>query len=87
VGKMTVKTNANGLKFIKCSRSELRKLNASDFTEGDVIRVSKYFIFIKYGGYDTPALRTTVENIQTGIRVDCTPGCGTPYYIDDFKNR
>ena len=68
---------------------DLRKLRASQFKEGDIIQVSKYFIHIKYGNFDTPALCTWIEdkNFKT---IDCTPGSSkgfTPYYINDFKNR
>lgn len=33
--------------FYTCTPAELRKAKASDFKEGDVIKVSKYYIHIK----------------------------------------
>ena len=65
---------------------ELRQVGASQFKEGDIIKVSKYYIYIKYGPYDTPALCSYIED-SNFKGLDCTPGCGTPYYIDDFKSR
>ena len=71
------------------SREELKEIKASQFKEGDVIKVSRYLIHIKYGNFDTPSLCSWVEddNFKT---IDCTPGSSegfTPYYIDDFKSR
>lgn len=70
-------------------RKELRKLGASQFAPGDIIRVGKYYIHIKYGNFDTPALETWVED-ENFKPINCTPGSSkgfTPYYIADFKNR
>lgn len=65
---------------------ELRQIGAKQFKEGDIIRVSKYYIHIEYGKYNTPSLNTWIEdnNFKT---LDCIAGIGTPYYIDDFKSR
>ena len=65
---------------------ELRQIGAGQFKEGDIIRVSKYYIHIEYGAYDIPALCTWIENENFKV-LDCTPGVDTPYYIDDFKSR
>ena len=65
---------------------ELRQLGASQFKEGDIIKVSKYLIYIEYGKYDTPALCTWIED-EDFKALDCTPGIGTPYYINNFKSR
>ena len=68
---------------------DLRRLKASQFKEGDIIQVSKYFIHIKYGNFDTPALCSWIED-DNYSKIDCTPGSSkgfTPYYIDDFKGR
>ena len=74
--------------FYTCTSSELRKAKASDFKEGDIIKVSKYYIHIKYGQYDIP-MCSWIEN-ENFKAIDCTPGSSmgfTPYYIDDFKSR
>lgn len=70
---------------------ELRKLNASDYKEGDVIKVGSYTIWIKYTSrdgkdtYDIPSLCSTVDK---GFKeLDCTPGVERPYYIDNFLGR
>ncbi len=73
------------------TRKELKVRNASDFKDGDFIRVSKYVIHIRYTDgtkkYDIPALLTKVENYDTYKFLDCTPGIGWPYYISDFISR
>ena len=69
------------------TRKELRKIGASQFKSGDLIKVSKYLLHIEYGNYNTPSLCTWLENYNTFKEMDSTPGCGTPYYIDDFKSR
>lgn len=66
---------------------QLKALRASQFAEGDTIWVSKYVIHIKYNGFPTPALATTVLDRHKVEYLDCTPGAGTPYYVDDFKNK
>jgi len=71
------------------SAKELRTLKASQFKDGDVIKTSNYYIHIKYGNFDTPALCTWIED-DSFNSIDCTPGSSkgfTPYFIDDFKNR
>ncbi len=69
------------------TRKELSKIGASQFKSGDLIRVSKYCIHIEYGNYDRPSLCSWLEDWNLIKNLDCTPGCGTPYYIDDFKSR
>ena len=67
----------------------IRQMGASQFKEGDIIKVSKYYIHIEYGRYDIPSLETWIED-NNFRAMDCTPGSSygfTPYYIDDFKNR
>ena len=75
----------------KFTRKELKNRNASDFNDGDYIQVSKYEIQIKYTSrnglkFKTP-LATIVVNLNTCRFLDCTPGVGWPYYIDDFIHR
>lgn len=75
--------------FYCMASKDLRKLRASQFQEGDIIRVSKYYIYIKYGNFDTPSLCTWIED-ENFKPIDCAPGSNkgfTPYYIDDFKKR
>jgi len=75
--------------FYRIASEDLKKLRASQFQEGDVIGVSKYYIHIKYGNFDTPALETWIED-ENFKPIDCTPGSSkgfTPYYINNFKNR
>lgn len=73
------------------TRKELKGRGASEFKDGDFIRVSKYVIYIRYTDgtkkYGTPALLTKVEDYDTARFLDCTPGVGWPYYIDDFIYR
>ena len=69
------------------TRKELREIGASQFKSGDLIKVSKYLIHVEYGNYNTPAMCSWLEDYNTFVKMDCTPGCGTPYYIDDFKNQ
>jgi len=76
----------NGGYFYDISPQQLRNLSAEQFRENDIIRVSKYLIHIKYGEYDTPALKTYITDHNFKI-LDCSPGYGTPYYIDEFKNK
>ena len=68
------------------NRQQLKRQRASSFKEKDVIKTGKYYIFIKYGNYDTPALCSEVSS-QGFKLLDCVAGCGRPYYIDDFLNR
>jgi len=75
----------------KLTRKELKKVGASDFKDKDFISVSKYWIHIRYTDgqkkYGTPALLSMVENIETCKFLDCTPGVGWPYYIDEFIHK
>ncbi len=70
----------------KFTRQQLKDKKASDFKEKDVIKTGKYYIFIKYGNYNTPALCSELSDANFKM-LDCVPGCGRPYYIDDFLNR
>ncbi len=76
-----------------CTRKELKEINASDFKEGDMIDVSKYTINISYGKkngkpkYKIPSLCSYIEITETHRILDCIPGVGRPYYINDFLNR
>ena len=72
--------------FYIFTRKEFRQIGASQFKEGDILRVSKYYVHIAYGNYDTPALCSWIED-ENWKALDCTPGIETPYYIDDFKKR
>lgn len=75
----------------KFTRKELKKHGASDFKDKDFVEVGKYWIHIRYTDgekqYDIPSLLSMVENIKTCKFLDCTPGVGWPYYIDDFIHR
>jgi hypothetical protein len=76
----------------KFTRQELKKKKASDFKEGDVIKVGIYFIYIHYKSrdgkhsYDRPSLCSYHER-EDFKPCGCTPGADRPYYIDDFINR
>jgi len=74
------------------TRKELKTKNASDFKQGDFIRVGKFCIVISYISndgkrrYDRPSLCSyhwALDDTKCG----CTPGADRPYYIDDFINR
>ena len=71
---------------ITCTRQELKILKASTFKDGDIVQCGKYFIYIKYGIYDRPNFKSKVfdKNYKS---FDCTPGCGIPYYIDNFLQK
>jgi hypothetical protein len=73
-------------KILFVSRKELRTLKASDYSDGDIIRVSKYYIHIIRKKYSRPSLESFVEDSNFKV-LDCTPGVGRPYYIDDFLGR
>ena len=84
-----IKDLPSGGGFYQVTSKELRQLKASQFKEGDIIKVSGYYIHIKYGQYDIPSLETWIED-ENFKGIDCTPGSNkgfTPYYIDDFKSR
>ena len=88
ISKYKTRKLTNGFLY-SVGRKELRKLKASQFTPGDVIKVSKYLIHIHYGNFDTPSLCSWVEDDNFN-KLDCTPGSGkgfTPYYINDFKSK
>lgn len=80
--------------FYEVEKSMLKYTGASQFKEGDIVCVTDrkkplYYIYIKYGEYDTPALKTWVED-ASGKKLSYFPGTSrgfTPYYIDDFKSR
>ena len=84
-----IKNLPSGGSLYNFTSKELRQIKASQFKEGDIIKVSKYYIHIKYGQYDIPSLMTWIED-ENFKSIDCTPGGSrgfTPYYIDDFKSR
>ena len=68
----------------RLTRKELKNTKASNFDEGDIIQIGKYYIHIQYGQYKIP-LRTWVER-ENGKILGCTPGTknGWPYFIADF---
>lgn len=68
------------------TRQQLKEKKATDFKEGDVIKTEKYYIFIKYGNYKTPSLRSYHER-EDFKPCGCTAGVDRPYYIDDFLSR
>jgi hypothetical protein len=77
------------------TRKELKQEKASNYKEGDVVRVGKYHIYIHYTSrfdgrkYDRPSLCSTVvkTNKYEVRELGCTPGADRPYYIDDFIQR
>ena len=86
---MKIKIMESGKKFIICTPKELRKMKASDYKKGDIIRCGKYLIHIEYGEYDRPSLCSWIETVDFE-QISCTPCSSrgfTPYYIDDFKGR
>lgn len=88
ISKYKTRRLTNGWLY-SVTRKELKNLKASQFTAGDIIKVSKYFIHIKYGVYNTPSLCSWVEDNNFN-KLDCTPGNRrgfTPYYVDDFISR
>jgi len=68
----------------KFSRQELKNKSARQFKQGDVITCGKYFIWIKYGNYDTPSLLTTVSSIDDIRDLKMSKH---PYYIREFISR
>lgn len=84
-----IKMLPSGNSLYKFTSKELKQIGAKQFKEGDIIKVSRYYIHIKYGQFDTPSLETWIEDNNFKV-IDCTAGGSkgfTPYYIDDFKNR
>ena len=77
----------------KFTRKQLKSKKASDFKQGDMIRVGNYIIHIVYKNRGkirkSPTLGSWVEDARTFRSLDCTPGVrgGRPYYIDDFLHR
>lgn len=73
------------------TRKELKEKKASNFNQGDLIRVGKYGIYIYYHDgnheYDIPGLLSKVENLNTNKFLGWMPGIDRPYYIDDFLGR
>lgn len=74
------------------SKSQFKKNKASDFKDGDIISVSKYFIFIKYKNsdieYDRPALLSYIELKDKPFdKLKYNVGTDIPYYIDDFLSK
>lgn len=74
-------------KYYQFTRRELYRVGASQFKTGNTIKVSRYLIHIDYGNYEKPSHCSWLEDLYTLKSLDCTPGKGTPYYIDDFKGR
>ena len=76
----------------KLTRIELKQRKASEFKEGDIIKIGIYFIHIHYTSkdmlrsYDRPSLCSYHER-EDFKPCGCTPGADRPYYIDDFLNR
>ncbi len=75
--------------FYKFSRAELKKMKASDFKEGDIVRTGKYYIHIHYKSrdgkhsYNRPSFCSYHER-EDFKPCGCTPGADRPYYIDNF---
>lgn len=65
------------------TRQELKNKSARQFNEGDVVKVGKYYIHVKYGEYASP-LKTTVNTEDSIIDL---PLHRQPQYIHDFKDR
>jgi hypothetical protein len=63
------------------TRKELKNKVSREYKEGDCIRVGKYYIWIKYGQYDTPSLKTTVSTEDSFADI---PLRKIPQYILDF---
>lgn len=76
----TVKDN-NVYKF---SREELKNKSAQEFKDKDTVICNKYYIQIIYGGYDIPALCTTVSTREDIRNLSLHK---QPYYIKDFISR
>ena len=84
-----------GMRIIRCTRKELKNLNASDMKHGDCVIVGKYYISIRYGTFEEPDMYRrpglcSYTELENGQRLDCTPGTShdmTPYFIDDFLGR
>lgn len=89
ISEHKIKDLPSGGSYYLFTSKELREIGAKQFKDGDIIKVSKYYIHIRYGGYDIPSLCSYIED-ENFKGIDCTPGSSkgfTPYYIDDFKNR
>jgi len=94
ISQFKVKDLFDGSLYV-IEKSWIRKLGASQFSDGDVIKIVDsnkkplYYVYIKYGEYDTPALKSFVTD-SYGKNLSSIAGSSkgfTPYYIDDFKNR
>ena len=88
ISQFKIKELSKGCLY-RVTSKELRQLKASQFQEGDIIEVSKYYIHIEYGKYDTPSLCSWIED-ENFKGINCTPGSSkgfTPYFIDGFKMR
>lgn len=70
----------------KFTPKELRQIEASQFEDKTAIYCGNYVIHIECGDFGK-AMCTWIESAKNFKALDCTPGCGTPYYIDDFKHR
>ena len=73
------------------TRKELKNKKASDFKEGDIIKIGIYYIHIHYKtrdgmySYSRPSLCSYHER-KDFKPCGCTPGADRPYYIDKFLN-
>lgn len=56
--------------YYRINKKDLHKYKATDFKDGDTIETENYTFFIRYGGYDTPALSTSVMNNKNGKFID-----------------
>ena len=72
--------------FFDITTKELKRLKASQFKEGDIIKTGIYYIYIKYKQYNTPSLCSYHER-EDFKPCGCTPGVDRPYYIDNFLNK
>ena len=73
------------------TRAELKTKKASDFKEGDIIKVGIYFVHIHYKSKDGKRRYRLPSLCAYHERADfkpcgCTPGADRPYYIDNFIN-
>lgn len=81
---MTVRQLSENKKLYEVSRSELKQMAAEMCNDGDIVKVGKYYIHIKYGEFKHPSLKTTI-NTEDNIRDLFLHQW--PNYITDFKNK
>ena len=68
----------------KFTREELKHKSGRQFNDGDVIVCGNYFIWIKYGNFNTPSLLTRVS---TRFDLRDIKLHKWPCYIKDFVSR